>query len=106
MPLVGYLPGSPARVYSVVPLRQVMGVAAMRPAAFLLAEALDRMHWREKDLLMTELDEPHDGWLRYVVETDHVYKEACVEAMQVQRHSHRTFLYCCPTAAGELTMQI
>lgn len=67
-----------------VSVRQVLGVAAMRPAAALLVEALGRMQWRERELLLTELDEPHDGWLRYIIENDHVYKEACTEAMQVQ----------------------
>lgn len=64
-------------------LCQVLGVAAMKPAAALLAEALKMLHKREKDLLSTEMEEPSDGWLRYIIENDYVYRHACQEAMQV-----------------------
>ncbi|XP_026194155.1 uncharacterized protein LOC113147529 [Cyclospora cayetanensis] len=66
---------------------QVMGLTAMKPAAVLLAEAFSRMQARERDLLATEMDEPHDGWLQYIVEEDHEYKEASVEAMHVKHPS-------------------
>ncbi|KAL8442647.1 hypothetical protein Emed_007229 [Eimeria media] len=61
---------------------EVLGVAAMKPAAALLAEALERMQLKERDLLQTELDEPHEGWLRFLVESDHAYKDACTDALQ------------------------
>ncbi|OEH80172.1 hypothetical protein cyc_00253 [Cyclospora cayetanensis] len=66
---------------------RVMGLTAMKPAAVLLAEAFSRMQARERDLLATEMDEPHDGWLQYIVEEDHEYKEASVEAMHVKHPS-------------------
>ncbi|KAL8270070.1 hypothetical protein Esti_006020 [Eimeria stiedai] len=61
---------------------EVLGVAAMKPAAALLAEALERMQLKERDLLQTELDEPHDGWLRFLIESDYAYKDACTDALQ------------------------
>ncbi|KAL8424809.1 hypothetical protein Efla_005392 [Eimeria flavescens] len=61
---------------------EVLGVAAMRPAAASLEEALSSMQRRERDLLQTELDEPHEGWLRYLVDSDYAYQAACTEASQ------------------------
>ncbi|KAL8432819.1 hypothetical protein ACSSS7_004319 [Eimeria intestinalis] len=63
---------------------EVLGVAAMKPAAAMLAEALERMQLKERDLLQTELDEPHDGWLRFLIESDYAYKDACTDALQLR----------------------
>ncbi|KAL8456013.1 hypothetical protein Emag_000142 [Eimeria magna] len=82
---------------------EVLGVAAMKPAAALLAEALERMQLKERDLLRTELDEPHDGWLRFLVESDYSYKDACTDALQEGPTAARWARRFVPGIEGSLT---
>lgn len=65
-------------------LFEVLGVVGIQPAAHFLSCSLQCMQQREKQIKNKEVEteEPHDGWLQFVVETDKQYRDACSAALE------------------------